>query len=104
LTIYETASPRTRHRGGSAAHGTRVMLKIAAWLPKGPAAEGDAILRVRTHPSALLFAEPDWHIDPAPLRGVLAADLRRRASIIGNVRLERGQSRRRTTRHRKRPE
>ncbi len=96
LTIYETAAPGTGHRGGSVAHGTRVMIKIAAWLPKGPAAEGGAILRVRTHPSALLFAEPDWHVDPAPLRGVLAADARRRASIIANLRLERGQSRRRT--------
>jgi hypothetical protein len=94
LTIYETAAPGTGDRG-SAAHGTRVMLKIAAWLPKGPAAEGDAILHVRTDPSALLFAEPDWRIDPAPVRGVLAADARRRTSIIANLRLERGQPRRR---------
>ena len=104
LTIYETAAPGTSHRGGSVAHGTRVMIKIAAWLPKGPAAEGGAILRVRTHPSALLFAEPDWHVDPAPLRGVLAADARRRASIITNLRLERGQPRRRKTGNRSRPE
>src|SRR5262245_49047903 len=34
LTIYESASPGTPHRGGSSAGGSRVMVKIAAWLPK----------------------------------------------------------------------
>jgi hypothetical protein len=95
VTIYETAAPGTSHRNGSGPHGTRVMLKIAAWLPKASAAKGTAILRVRTHQSALLIAEPDWHIDPTPLRGVLAADARRRTAIIANLRLERGQPRRR---------
>jgi hypothetical protein len=95
VTIYETAARGTSHRNGSTPHATRVMLKIAAWLPKAPAASGTATLRVRTHPSALLFADPDWYIDPGPLRGVLAADARRRKSIIANLGLERGQPRRR---------
>jgi hypothetical protein len=95
LGIYETVARGSSHRGGVAAHGTRVMVRIAAWLPKLPVPDRSGILRVRTHPRALLLAESGWQIDPSAVRGVLAADDRRRAALLVSLRLERGERRRR---------
>jgi hypothetical protein len=75
LTIYE-----------SRAATPRLMVKIAAWLPKVAAGERTVAVRVRTDEQSLLAAEPRWRIDPAPIRAVLAADARRRSSLLANLR------------------
>ena len=93
LTIYESPSPGTTHRGGSSVEGSRLMVKIAAWWPKAPSADRSATVRVWTDERSMLNAEPRWRIDPAPVRGVLAAESRRRASLLTNlqsIRMSRG--------------
>jgi hypothetical protein len=75
LTIYESQSDTPR-----------LMVKIAAWLPKVVSGERALVARVRTDEHSLLAAEPRWRIDPAPIRGVLAADARRRSSLLANLR------------------
>ena len=85
LTIYESPAGRP-HDGGSSSGGSRVMVKIAAWLPK--TAEGDrrgGPVLVRTDEQSLLICERRWRIDPAPVRGVLAAETRRRSSLLTNL-------------------
>ena len=77
LTIYE--SPAT---GGGPA---RVMVKIAAWLPKAAPLDGTKVIQAGPDAQSLLAAEPHWRIDPGPIRGVLAADARRRSSIMANL-------------------
>jgi hypothetical protein len=94
LTIYAVPAPGTSHHGGADARATRVMIKIAAWLPKEARPEGAAIVSVRTARDALL-ASDGWRIDATPVRGVLAADARRRAGLLTNLRLARAQGRRR---------
>jgi hypothetical protein len=42
-------------------------------------------------------AEPDWRVNPAPLRGVLAAGARRRAALLNSLGLARSEPRRRCT-------
>ena len=42
-------------------------------------------LTVASDEHSLLVAPPRWRIDPAPLRGVLAADTRRRQSLLTNL-------------------
>jgi hypothetical protein len=69
-------------------------LNVAAWLPKPVSAIGSATVLVRTQRDALLSGD-GWSIDPAPMRGVLAADTRRREAILTNLRLERRSGRRR---------
>lgn len=78
LTIYE---PRSR-RDSTA---PPLMVKIAAWLPKVAAEDRSAVVQVRTDEQSLLTAEPRWRIDPAPIRSVLAADARRRSSLLANL-------------------
>lgn len=81
LTIYESRSKSSR--GQSSA--PRVMVKIAAWLPKTVSADRSGIVQVRTDEQSLLAAEPRWRIDPAPIRSVLGADARRRSSLLANL-------------------
>jgi hypothetical protein len=88
LTLYEAAAP------GSG--GTRVMVKIAAWLPKAAAGDRHGVLCVRTDAQSLLACERRWRIDPAPLRAVLAAETRRRSSLLANLQVARGSLGRRT--------
>jgi len=74
LTIYESPS------------SNRVMIKIAAWLPKSQAARTDGgAFDVGPNKNSLLAAKPNWRIDPSPIRSVLAADARRRASLTINL-------------------
>lgn len=89
LTIYAAASPGTTHHAGANAGGTRVMVKIAAWLPKASGAPGHAVLDAGTDADALLRAHPRWRIDPGPLRGVLIGEERRRASLLTNLKVAR---------------
>ena len=75
ITIYQSiegASPR-------------VMIKIAVWLPRPPAVDRGAVVVVRTDERSLLTTEPRWRIDPGAIRNVLAADSRRRASLLANL-------------------
>jgi len=83
LEIYQLPGPgggRTSSNGG-----TRVMVKIAAWLPKIATGERSDAITVRTDAESLLCCQPRWRIDPAPIRGVLAAEARRRASLLTNL-------------------
>jgi hypothetical protein len=89
LTIYEAACPGSTHHAGAVAGGTRVMVKIAAWLPKTDIAIGNGVLHAGTDVDAVLRAHPRWRIDPAPLRGVLAAEERRRAALLTNLQIAR---------------
>ena len=73
LTIYESRSTN------------RVMVKIAAWLPKAAPGAGAGILEAGPDQESLLAAKPQWRIDPAPIRGVLVADARRRSSLMANL-------------------
>jgi hypothetical protein len=91
LTIYETASPGTTHHASAVPGGTRVMVKIAAWLPKADVAAGSTVLDARTDAESMLCAQPGWRIDPAPLRAVLLAEQRRRTSLLTNLQIARGQ-------------
>ena len=90
LSIYEAASPGTTHHASAVPGGTRVMVKILAWLPKADIAAGTAVLDAGPDADALLRAHPRWRIDPAPLRAVLAAEQRRRASLLTNLQVARG--------------
>jgi len=83
LTIYEARSPRPSSRGDSDTR--RIMVKIAAWLPKVASKDRSAIVQVRTDEQSMLTIGPHWRIDPAPIRGVLAADARRRSSLLANL-------------------
>jgi hypothetical protein len=82
LTIYGARSPGRSSRDSNT---RRIMVKIAAWLPKTASADRSAIVQVRTDEQSLLTAEPRWRIDPAPIRSVLAADARRRSSLLANL-------------------
>src|SRR5262245_1358200 len=73
LTIYESGSTN------------RVMVKIAAWLPKAQARTDGGVLDVGPNKNWLLAANPKWRIDPLPVRSVLAADARRRSSLMVNL-------------------
>jgi hypothetical protein len=73
LTLYESRSTN------------RVMVKIAAWLPKIAKNEGIRVLEAGPDQKSLLAAKPQWRIDPSPIRSVLAADARRRASLLTNL-------------------
>jgi hypothetical protein len=79
LAIYESRSSR----GDS--NAPRVMAKIAAWLPKTASGDRSLVVHARTDEQSLLAAEPRWRIDPAPIRSVLAADARRRSSLLANL-------------------
>jgi hypothetical protein len=81
LAIYESAAP------GSG--GTRIMVKIAAWLPKAVPPGGNGLMRVGTDAHSLLTCEGRWRIDPAPLRAVLEAEARRRSSLLANLHIAR---------------
>lgn len=83
LTLYESRSAGKSSRGESGA--PRVMVKIAAWLPKTASGDRSGIVQVRTDEQSLLAAEPRWRIDPAPIRSVLRADARRRSSLLANL-------------------
>ena len=83
LTIYEARSPGRSSRGDSDTR--RIMVKIAAWLPKVASNDRSAIVQVRSDELSRLTAEPRWRIDPAPIRSVLAADARRRSSLLANL-------------------
>jgi len=83
LTLYESRSAGMSSRGESGA--PRVMVKIAAWLPKTASGDRSGIVQVRTDEQSLLAAEPRWRIDPAPIRSVLRADARRRSSLLANL-------------------
>lgn len=67
------------------ADGPRVMIKVAAWLPKTAASGHHGTMTVSSDERSLIVAAPQWRIDPAPLRGVLAADARRRQSLLANL-------------------
>lgn len=77
LTIYE--SPTTT------SGPPRVMVKIAAWLPKTAATDRGLVVHAGPDPESLLAVGPHWRIDPAPTRGVLAADARRRLAMTTNL-------------------
>jgi len=79
LTIYESRSSR----GDS--NAPRLMVKIAAWLPKVASNVRSTVVQVRTDEQSLLTAGARWRIDPAPIRSVLAADARRRSSLLANL-------------------
>ena len=83
VTLYEAAAHSGDHRTGiSGRRPTRVMMKLAVWLPKPSPAEGSTTLRLRTDKSALLVVEgTDWRIDAGAMRGVLATDARRRTEL-----------------------
>jgi hypothetical protein len=81
LTIYESAKPGS----SQSRRATRVMVKISAWLPKVASANQGEVITVRTDTNDLLACAPRWRIDPAPVRGVLAAEMRRRASLLTNL-------------------
>ena len=81
LAIYESPAP------GSG--GTRVMVKIAAWLPKAAPRTGHGVILARTDGQSLLACDRRWRIDPAPLRAVLAAEARRRSSLLTNLQVAR---------------
>jgi hypothetical protein len=87
LTIYETAS--AADGALAASRGTRVMVKIAAWLPKTATAPAGAVIEAGTDGDALLRADARWRIDPAPLRSVLAAEQRRREALLTNLQVAR---------------
>jgi hypothetical protein len=77
-TLYEIPAHASDHRGRG---GTRVMVKLALWLPKPPPVAGTT-LRLRTDESALLLYEgTSWRIDASDMRAVLATDARRRAEL-----------------------
>ena len=82
LTIYESAAPGSGR--------SRVMVKLAAWFPKAAAADRQGVLHVGTDRQSLLACERRWRIDPAPLRAVLAAEARRRSSLLANLHVARG--------------
>src|SRR5262245_53045746 len=82
LTLYE-GRPTGRSARDSGA--PRIMVKIAAWLPKIVSETRSTVVRVGPDEQSLLTAEPRWRIDPAPIRGVLAADARRRSSLLVNL-------------------
>ncbi len=92
LTIYEQVAAGPSHRDAATAGGSRVMVKIAAWLPKARAAAGAGVMHARTAPDAVLTSGSRWRIDPAPIRGVLAAEERRRTSILTNLQIARAHS------------
>ena len=89
VTIYLDGSARGRQGGISAIRGDRVMVKIVAWFPRPAAAATSTVLDVRTDETALLRAGRHWHVDPAPLRGVLAVQDRRRRSLVTNLQIAR---------------
>ncbi len=81
-TIYEIPAHAGDHRGRG---GTRVMVKLAVWLPK-PAPAAGITLRLKTDKSALLLFEgTSWKIDPGEMRAVLATDARRRAELAASA-------------------
>lgn len=80
-TIYEIPARAGDHRGRG---GTRVMVKLAVWLPKPPPAAG-ITLRLKTDKNALLLFEgTSWKIDPGEMRAVLATVARRRAELTAS--------------------
>jgi hypothetical protein len=79
LTIYRTES----------SNGGKLKVKIAAWLPKPVPVPGVATLDVQTNAESMLASDSAWRIDPAAIRGVLAADARRRSSLQANLRVAR---------------
>ncbi len=89
LTLYETPATTSDHRSGlPGSRPTRVMIKIAVWLPK-PAASTGETLRLSTSGSALLaFSGSDWRIDAAEMRAVLATDARRQRELTPGVERE----------------
>ena len=91
LTLFEAAVTGPTHRHAATGAGTRVMVKIAAWLPNA-AARGTRVVRARTAADALLAGAGRWRIDPEPMRGVLAAEERRRTAIQNNLRIARAHS------------
>lgn len=96
-TIYQVIAQSGTHRTGvsSGEREARVMLKMAAWLPKIESPSRAGVLCVRTGPDALLsIAGHDWRIDAAPLRGVLCATARRRQALTVNLAHERRHPRR----------
>ena len=88
LTIFESSAGRP-HRG-SGSGGSRVMVKSPAWLPKtvDGSRRGGPVL-VRTGENSLLDLDRRWRIDPAPLRRMLAAESRRRSSLLADLRAAR---------------
>lgn len=99
-TLYQVVVQRGGHRTGAGDgdrdRDTRVMVKLAAWLPKAEQAARAGVLSVRTGPDALLsIAGHDWKIDAAPLRGALCATARRRQALTVNLSHERRRPRRR---------
>jgi hypothetical protein len=103
-TIYQVRVQQGSHRTGLTSAGltsadgpARVMLKLAAWLPKTEAPDRAAgTLCVRTGSDALLsVAGHDWRIDATPLRNVLCAEARRRTGLAVNLQHERRRPRRR---------
>jgi hypothetical protein len=61
------------------------MIRIAAWLPKLTPEAAAGTLEVGPTADAVLAASPNWRIDPAPIRAVLAADARRRTALTANL-------------------
>jgi len=86
LTIYELRSGSGSARGAATGDVPRVMIKIAAWLPKVTNDEPRAgVVHAGPDEHSLLAADGQWRIDPAPIRRVLAADARRRSSLMTNL-------------------
>jgi hypothetical protein len=81
-TLYEVPASAGDHRSGfSGRRSSRVMIKLAAWLPKPEPATG-ATLRLRTDKAALLaYDGTSWRIDATSMREILATDARRRSEL-----------------------
>jgi hypothetical protein len=93
-SIFEVAARPADGRSGLIDGGSRVMIKIAAWLPRPEPGTRERVIRVRSAPEAVLAVDEDrWRIDATPMRGVLSADARRRTALVTNLGLERGTSR-----------
>jgi hypothetical protein len=62
-----------------------LMVRIVAWVPKTTPQHAVTTMHVRTNDQSMLATGTDWRIDPGAVRGVLAADARRRVSLRANL-------------------
>jgi hypothetical protein len=78
LTIYQSTS-----------NSGAVMVKIVAWFPKDVQERSLTTLHAGSNAHSMLSTDAGWRIDPGAVRGVLAADARRRASLQANLHVTR---------------
>lgn len=100
--LYQVTAHAGDHRNGigTAQTRTRLMLKIAAWMPRGEG-HGAGTLTVRTGSNYLLSAQCDgsggatWRLAGDDIRRVIIQDARRRERLAVDMKAERRSPRRR---------